>query len=103
MRRRYLTLIKAHLRNCSAVRSSKTLSDLLDSALPDRRKVQMLPLACKRQSKTWVEWTGVDTILGPLADPSKIPRDRFELRSETICRELLFDGDRVTGAKIPHG
>jgi pyranose oxidase len=77
-------------------------ANLLDSKLPDGRKVQMLPLACKRQSATWVEWAGVDTILGPLADPNKISHDRFELRSETICRELLTEGNRVIGAKIEH-
>ena len=45
-----------------------SLSDLLDARLPSARRVQMLPLACERRSKTWVQWTGVDTILGPLAE-----------------------------------
>jgi pyranose oxidase len=78
------------------------LSAVFDPKLPEGRKVQMLPLACERQSKTWVQWTGVDTILGPLAETGRIPQERFELRPETICRELLVDGDRIVGAKLEH-
>ena len=79
-----------------------SLSNLFDAKLPNAGRVQMLPLACERRSKTWVQWTGVDTILGPLAEPGKIPLSRFELRSETICRELLVENDRVVGAKLEH-
>ena len=78
------------------------LADVFDKDLPGDRGVQMLPLACERQSATWVEWTGVDTILGPLAESGEISKDRFELWPETICRELLMDGDRITGAKVEH-
>jgi pyranose oxidase len=78
----------------------EALSELLDTKLPKERKVQMLPLACERRSKSWGEWTGVDTILGPLAEPGQIPKNRFELRPETICRELLIDGDRIAGDRI---
>jgi pyranose oxidase len=80
----------------------ESLSDLLDARLPRGRQVQMLPLACERRSKTWVHWTGVDTILGPLGEPGKIPTSRFELRPETICRQLLVDKDRVLGASLEH-
>ncbi len=73
-----------------------------DSRLPVGRKVQMLPLACERWNKRWVQWTGVDTILGALAQPGKVPRERFELRAETICRRLLFTGGRVTEAQLEH-
>ena len=48
-----------------------SLSALFDAKLPSARRVQMLPLACERRSKTWVQWTGVDTILGSLAEPCK--------------------------------
>jgi pyranose oxidase len=80
----------------------EALSAVFDQHLPEGRKVQMLPLACERHSKTWVQWTGVDTILGPLGEPGRIPKNRFELRPETICRELLVDGDRIVGANIEH-
>jgi pyranose oxidase len=80
----------------------ETLAELLDDGLPEGRKVQMLPLASERQSATWVQWTGVDTILGPLGQAGEISTDRFELRPETICRELLIEGDRIVGAKVEH-
>jgi pyranose oxidase len=79
-----------------------TLSGLFDAGLPNAGRVQMLPLACERLSRIWVQWTGADTILGPLAEPGKIPSSRFELRPETICRELLVENDRVLGAKLEH-
>jgi pyranose oxidase len=31
-----------------------------------------------------------------------MPKERFELRPETICRELLVEGDRIIGAKVEH-
>ena len=80
----------------------KALSEVFDDSLPATRKVGMLPLACERTSQTWVQWVGVDTILGDLAEPGKISQDRFELWPENICRELVVEGDRVTGAKIEH-
>ncbi len=73
-----------------------------DAKLPPGRKVQMLPLACERWNDTWVQWTGVDTILGPLAQPGAIPRARFELRAETICRRLVVAGGRVVEAELEH-
>ncbi len=79
-----------------------SLSNLFDAKLPSTGRVQMLPLACERRSKTWVQWTGADTILGPLAEPGKILSSRFELRPETICRELVVENDRVMGAKLEH-
>jgi hypothetical protein len=81
---------------------SRTTFRSVRSILARGRKVQMLPLACERHSKTWVQWTGVDTILGSLAEPGRIPKERFELRPETICRELLVEGDRIVGAKVEH-
>jgi pyranose oxidase len=80
----------------------ESLANLFDATLPNGSRVQMLPLACERRSKSWVQWTGADTILGPLAEPGKIPLSRFELRPETICRELLVENDRVVGAKLEH-
>jgi pyranose oxidase len=80
----------------------ETLSSLFDPKLPSDGRVQMLPLACERRSKSWVQWTGADTVLGPLAEAGRIPSTRFELRPETICRELLVENDRVVGAKLEH-
>ncbi len=79
-----------------------SLARVFDDHLPKGRKVQMLPLACHRTNSTWVEWTGADTILGPLAEPGLIPKERFELLPEHICRKLIVEGDRVIGADIEH-
>lgn len=78
------------------------LAQVFDTHLPEGRKVQMLPLACQRINPTWVEWTGADTILGPLAAPGVIPKERFELWPEHICRRLLVKDAKVTGAEIEH-
>lgn len=80
----------------------EALSAVFDKDLPSDRKVQMLPLACERRGDTWVDWTGVDTILGPLAEPNLLGSSRFELRAETICRKLFVEGDRVTSARLQH-
>jgi pyranose oxidase len=80
----------------------QALSSVFDKDLPAGRKVQMLPLACERRNSRWVEWTGPDTILGQLAEPDGFASGRFSLRPETICRRLLVNGDRVTGAELEH-
>lgn len=78
-----------------------TLAAIFDPYLPPGRKVQMLPLACKRLNPTWVEWTGADTVLGPLAE-SGVDKDQFELWPETICRRLIHHDGKVTGAEVEH-
>ncbi len=72
----------------------KALSDVFDSTLPEHGQVQMLPLACKRETPRWVEWTGVDTILGSLCEARE--GGNFELWPETLCKELLLNPDRDT-------
>jgi pyranose oxidase len=80
----------------------EALSAVFDDHLPEGRQVQMLPLACERWSEGWVQWTGVDTILGALAEPGVIPAERFQLRAETICRRLIIEGTRVRAAELEH-
>ena len=41
-----------------------------------------------------MHWSGVDTVLGPLVT------ERLELRPETLCRTLVVDGGRATGAVL---
>jgi hypothetical protein len=74
------------------------LTSLFDSRLGGR-KVQAMPLACSIDADNRLVWAGADTILGPLAD---VDNSAIELWSETLCRRLLLDGDRVTGAEIEH-
>jgi choline dehydrogenase-like flavoprotein len=73
------------------------LSEALDGALPGGRKVGILPVAARTDDDGRVVWTGVDTILAPL-----LARERFELRAETLCRELLVEDDRIAGAVLEH-
>ena len=70
------------------------LSAEFDADLPDGRKVGILPVA-GRVERGRVRWTGVDTLLEP-----PLATDRIELRAETLCRELVLRGDRVTGAVL---
>ncbi len=78
----------------------QTLSELFDDVLPEDRKVRRMPLACAVTSNGERVWTGADTILGKLAEAGA--SENFTLRSETICRRLLTDGDQVTGALLEH-
>jgi choline dehydrogenase-like flavoprotein len=75
----------------------KRLGENFDGGLPAGRKVGILPVAAREQDRR-VVWTGVDTILEPLRKS-----DRFELRAETLCRELVVDGERVVGAALGNG
>jgi pyranose oxidase len=84
----------AESRQGAAIRAR--LSAEFDGDLPEGRKVGILPVAGTVVDDR-VRWTGVDTILEPL-----LASDRFELRAETICRELVVHGERVAGALLEH-
>jgi choline dehydrogenase-like flavoprotein len=72
------------------------LGATFDGELPDGRKVGILPVAGTVDGGR-VRWTGVDTLLEPLLE-----NGRFELRAETLCRELVVRGGRVAGAALEH-
>jgi hypothetical protein len=65
---------------------------LLENALNDKlsadRKVQNMPLASKPNSDGTPYWVGSDVILGELSEPDY--KGNFEIRSETICRKLIW-------------
>lgn len=69
--------------------------------LPDPYGVQPLPMAAQRRADNprLVRWTGVDTILGPLADGES---DGFRLREQHQCTRLVpaADGSRIEYAEI---
>jgi choline dehydrogenase-like flavoprotein len=75
----------------------RRLATVFDDELPERRKVGILPVAARQLDGGRATWTGVDTILEPLLET-----ERFELRAETLCRELHVDGTRVTAAVLEH-
>jgi choline dehydrogenase-like flavoprotein len=75
------------------------LARVFNTRLPAARRVRRMPLACRVAGNARI-WSGADTILGPLAEPAA--SDRFDLRSETICRRLMTRNDRVVGAVLEH-
>ncbi len=79
-------------------RQSQAILDGLGHAFPDLppgRRPQTMPLACELRPDGSRYWTGADVVLGDLpAQP------RFELRSSTLCRRLIHDGQRVRGALV---
>ncbi len=77
----------------------RVLSDCFDSELPAGEGVKPLPVAGRPSGDGRVEWTGADTVLGSLV---KGASSFFELRPETLCRELLHDGNCVRGAILEH-
>ena len=80
-----------------------TLGGLFDSRLAGPRKVAPMPLACVpsvRGGRVW--WAGADSVLGPLVHGDPAVAGRFELWCQTVCREVLTDGGRVTGAVLHH-
>jgi pyranose oxidase len=64
------------------------------------RKVAIMPLACTPNVDGGLDWTGGDTVLGPLIDASSPFSANFEIRSETLCSRLLHAKGRVTGAAL---
>jgi pyranose oxidase len=61
-----------------------------------------MPLACRVEPGGKRYWVGADVVLGPLAEPAYQRAGRFELRAETLCRQLFTADRRVTGALIEH-
>ncbi|WP_205300383.1 GMC oxidoreductase [Pantoea sp. Ap-967] len=81
---------------------SQRLRERLGSAFADvttaTRAVQRMPLACSSDN-TQRRWSGSDTILGTLAEPSGRP-ERFEIRHDTACLQLRVKHDRIVGADL---
>ena len=75
--------------------AGRALGGLFDAERPEDRRVQNLPIAARRSASGGVHWSGSDTVLGPAA-----VSPRFRLVAETLCRELVVDGDRITHAVL---
>jgi choline dehydrogenase-like flavoprotein len=68
-----------------------------DGELPEGRRVQAMPLACRVKPDGTRHWAGADVILGELLTS---PAPAFELRAETLCCAVLVEGGQVTGARL---
>jgi pyranose oxidase len=69
----------------------RTLAELFDPLLPEGRGVGVLPVAGQVQADGAVRWTGTDMVLGDA---------RYRLQDNTVCRRLILDRTRVTGAEL---
>jgi pyranose oxidase len=78
----------------------RVLGDIFNQKLSKNRKVQPMPLACKITETGERYWVSSDVILDTLAQPGY--HENFELRSETICRQLFTSNGKVTGALVEH-
>jgi pyranose oxidase len=78
----------------------RILGSIFNERLSSDRQVQPMPLACISKENGERYWVGPDVILGELAEPDF--QGNFELRAETICRQLHTEGGRVTGALVEH-
>ena len=91
---------KAFPASAEALAIQKLLGSVLNQQLAQDRQVQPMPLACKTNDKGERYWLGPDLILGKLAEPDY--KGNFELRTETICRQLFTKAGTVTGALTEH-
>jgi pyranose oxidase len=73
----------------------KILNQTLGTNHSESRQAQPMPLACKTDDEGNRYWTATDVILG-----ETLNNPNFELRSNTICRELLNENNKVNGAVI---
>lgn len=69
------------------------VSEHFGRALPEGRGPANLPMSAIPHADGTIEWGGADTVLGDV---------RVDLHAETICRRLIVDRDRVTGAEVEH-
>lgn len=71
------------------------LNQALGENTSAKREAQPMPLACSKDAEGKRYWTASDTILGDtLAHPN------FELRAETIAKQLIHENGKVVGGVI---
>jgi hypothetical protein len=66
-----------------------------------QRPIGSMPLACELKKDGGRVWSGVDTVLGPLALPETASLN-FELRANTICLQLVTNDNGVEYAIVKH-
>jgi pyranose oxidase len=75
----------------------RALNAEFDQDFADGRRAAPMPLACRVGPDGERYWVGPDVVLGSLATE---PPATFELRPETLCRRLVVEDGRVTGAVL---
>jgi choline dehydrogenase-like flavoprotein len=64
---------------------------------PPERRVQPMPLAIQLHADGGRYWVGPDVVLGDILTHD---RGTVDLRSETVARRIVFDGDRATAVEL---
>lgn len=73
----------------------RLLSETFDDGRPPERRVQPMPLACTPSGAPLPHWSGVNTVLGPMAEGSS---EFFRLVANTVCLNLKHSQGRVRAA-----
>lgn len=76
------------------------LQDEFADVTTDEVKVHPLPIAAEEQADGRMIWAGTDFVFGPLIEKGHPLAERFTLRSLTMARKILMDGNRATGVLI---
>lgn len=77
-----------------------TVAGVFDDRLPVGRKVGIFPVAVDQRSDGSIIWTGTDTILGDILDPSSPIGARFELRPSTLATRVVIRDGRAVGVEL---
>lgn len=67
---------------------------------PPERQAQPMPLACRPTPEGKPRWSGVDAVLGDLAEEETRQQRGVEIRTATLCTGILHDGAAATGAEL---
>lgn len=78
------------------------LNDVFAAGRDPDRLAQPMPLACIPQPDGKPRWSGIDAILGELADDAVRERRGLEIRPDTLCRQILTDNGTACGATLYH-
>lgn len=72
------------------------LAAVFDEGRPEDRKVQPMPLAYT-VTEDGIITHGTDHVLGEMVNE---PKEMFEIRPETACRRVLYEGRMATGVEL---
>jgi len=97
-------LIRANKEPFTKSRIGKAIQAVLQDEFADISrgdiKPYALPIAAEEQPDGRMIWAGTDFVFGPLIEKGNPLAERFTLRSLTMARKILMDGNRAVGVLI---